>query len=304
MPPLSNWGVANNSIGNITWTATATGWYSQTDPYIYIEPLPRGEGPVGTVVETIDQLAAAPAGTLVSVTRGDNTDHWLCDGKGSVTNKDSGATLPAAEFRSAILNQTVYLIESIKVGDTYVAGNRYVQILAAQGEDWLIGKSGTRGGAATLETFVGQPDATWGRKGGAVDAAVQAGFDLLLRLHNAEQSEVRLQEILDHGEVPTNESYMVTVLVHGTTSLLLSAKQVAEIYPEFGDVTLTEIDGFDVRFHREVTVRKRSRWGCACDQVDNDDVTRALGDNPGGRWEVVDCKPMAKGSKSIAHKAA
>lgn len=245
---------------------------------------------MSTQVGSVDELHLAK-GQVVVVRQPDSDQQttWVSDGKGNFTNGD--ATLVCEAFESAVMNSNVYIPAPHHIGEVLTDGAYYYRIMGRQDDAWVMVKTDSRGTARNTSVVVGPvPIHLWVDQGAENQNTLPA-FNVFYQAYRTDQAEQRLEAILAAGEVPPEVLYDVTVRVQGTKKVVPTAAQAKRMVGD-AQMKVARVGPAEVVYDHEVSVPKPSRWGCACDQVNADDIREVTGGDLEG-WEVVGCEPAA-----------
>ena len=245
---------------------------------------------MSTIIQSPSEIDALPDGTVVLV-RGDDlvtVKEWVVEGNNlTLTDEDTAGSvsLPARSFRDPIDLGHVSVRSTHQVGDLLYdrAMSRFYYVVATthDGPVWAI-----LTGAGRWEGFTNED------KSGEAVLEVNYSFDYAnLKAHyRCFRDAERLASILETGVIPAEEDVCVEVEVAGNTEVTLTADQAAELLDAEG-ATVTAPGATTIGWTRTVHVVKDTRWGCACDQVDDSDIADAMEIGGIQEWKVVTCRP-------------
>lgn len=239
-------------------------------------------------VTGLSQLTELPEGSKLVVRMGDSGDSvtWVKVADELFTD-GSDAMITATGFSAAIDRGNVYLPGKHTIGEVlYTPDNYFVKIIAAADDGWVMVKTDGSGRGRHTTLTIGEPlGSLWDGAMGDIEPM----FDWAEQAWRAEQIQARLDQILSSGVVPAETGYTVTVEVVGNVGILPT---VADAKRLVGDdqITVTDVAGTDVAYTKTLHLHRTARWGCACDQVTEED----LADQPGDvtSWRVVGCTPV------------
>lgn len=219
-------------------------------------------------VNTVDEIRDVPAGEplFVNWMQTKKKVEWVSAGGGVFTR--DGEEASADEFASAIHNGNVSRPSlPPKVGEWYSDGAKYLQCLSVEGDVVVLGSCGTQGFAKDLlltRFSVDECDGLVSVPLSSVSSRVRQAVPMFLRMLRLERAQDRLDRVLESGVIPPEVEYAVRVEWTGLRG-------------KVGEVTLT----------------RKSRWGCACDSEDINITTVAdtVGRTIVAGFRVLGCAP-------------
>ena len=242
------------------------------------------------IVQSPSEIDAMPDGTVVLV-RGDDmvtVKEWVVeDGNLTLTDEDTAGpvSLPARSFRDPIDLGHVSAKTTHKVGDLLYdrAMSRFNYVVATthDGPVWAV-----LNGSGTWQAFTNED------KTGEAVLAGNYSFDYpaITEHYRCLRDAERLASVLETGVIPAEEEVYVEVQVSGATEVTLTAEQAADLLAD-EEVTVTAPGATTVGWTRTVHILKDTRWGCACDQVDDSDIEAAMEIGGIQGWTVITCRP-------------